>query len=261
MKKILLLDYDHTLYPSTLPTLRAVDERINLYMRTFLGMSHDQADAARIRLWDQYGTTLKGLEELHGVERGHYCDFIHAIDAEHLPPPDPELRAWLSRVRHPLYIFTNARLDWAVRGLTAMGLDSMLPAEPGSGLPAMPGKGLHDAGILDIEPGMAEAAGRALLAPEFQGPRLQGIFDIAFMEWEGKPNPQAYAKVDAHLRERHGEDIRVHFADDRQDNLETARARNWSTIWIAPHTASPVKGDEFDRVVSSLTHLDPETLE
>lgn len=269
MKKILLLDYDHTLYPSTLPTLRAVDDRINLYMRTFLGLTHDEADAARIRLWDKYGTTLKGLEELHGVDRGHYCDFIHAIDAEHLPPPDPELRAWLSRVPHPLYIFTNARLDWAVRGLTAMGLASMLPAEPGSSLPAEPGSSLpgdqgnplQAAGILDIDPELAEAAGRTLLAPDFQGPRLQGIFDIAFMEWEGKPNPMAYAKVDAHLRARHGEDIRIHFADDRPDNLETARARNWSTIWIAPHTASPVIGDEFDRVVSSLTRLDPESLE
>jgi putative hydrolase of the HAD superfamily len=242
MKNILLLDYDHTLYPSTLNTLGAVDDRINLYMRTFLGLTHDEADETRIRLWDQYGTTLRGLEELHGVERGHYCDFIHAIDAEHLPPPDPALQAWLARVPHPLYIFTNARLDWAVRGLTAMGLESMLP------------------GILDIEPGAAAAAGESLLAPGFRGPKLEGIFDIAFMEWEGKPNPRAYAKVDAHLRARHGEDIRIHFADDRPDNLESARARDWKTIWIAPHTASPVNGDEFDRVVSSLVHLDPETL-
>jgi len=263
MKNILLLDYDHTLYPSTLKTLGAVDDRINLYMRTFLGLTRDQADETRIRLWDQYGTTLRGLEELHGVERGHYCDFIHAIDAEHLPPPDPALQAWLARVPHPLYIFTNARLDWAVRGLTSMGLASILPDADNGGPEADFGEGetvLAEPGVLDIDPGIAGAAGGSLLAPGFSGPKLQGIFDIAFMEWEGKPNPRAYAKVDAHLRERHGEDIRIHFADDRQDNLEAARARRWSTIWIAPHTASPVNGDEFDRVVSSLVHLDPRTL-
>jgi pyrimidine 5'-nucleotidase len=239
VKKILLLDYDHTLYPSTLFTLKAVDDRINLYIRTFLGMTSDEADALRVNLWDTYGTTLKGLEELHGVERGHYCDFIHAIEAEHLPPPDPALQGWLSRLPHPFYIFTNARMDWAVRGLKAMGLGAMLPE-------AMAAE------MADVN----EAAGNL-----FQGRRLDGIFDIAFMDWEGKPNAPAYAKVDAHLRARHGKDIRIHFADDRQDNLETARAHGWSTIWIAPHTAPVVIGDEFDKVVASLTSLDPESLD
>jgi putative hydrolase of the HAD superfamily len=220
---VLLLDFDHTLYPSTLSTLKAVDARINLYLQTFLGFTAAGADAARVELWDAYGTTLKGLEELHGVDRGHYCDFIHAIEESHLPPPDPELEAWLARVPHPCYIFTNARMDWAVRGLKAMGLAALLP----------------------------EGA-----APH----RLRGIFDIAFMDWEGKPNRGAYAKVDAYVRARHGDDARIHFADDRPDNLESAREQGWTTIWIHPHTAGPVTGSEFDRVAPSLLRLDPESL-
>ncbi len=220
---VLLLDFDHTLYPSTLGTLKAVDDRINLYMQTFLGLGSAAADALRVELWDKYGTTLKGLEELHGVDREHYCDFIHAVEEHHLPPPDPALQAWLARVPHPCYIFTNARTDWAVRGLKAMGLADLLPD----------GSAKH---------------------------RLRGIFDIAFMEWEGKPNRPAYAKVDAHVREIHGPGARIHFADDRKDNLESARAQGWTTIWIHPHTAGPVVGDEFDRVVPSLTRLDPDSL-
>jgi putative hydrolase of the HAD superfamily len=240
VKKVLLLDYDHTLYPSTTSTLRAVDDRINLYIRTFLGFDSDGADALRLELWDKYGTTLKGLEELHGVDRHHYCDFIHAIEEAHLPPPDPALRDWLSRMPHPCYIFTNARMDWPVRGLKAMGLGAMLPETPAIGSAGM-------------KAGMRAEDGFAI-------PRLEGIFDIAFMDWEGKPNPPAYEKVDAHLRERHGSDIDIHFADDRPDNLESARARGWTTIWIPPHTASPVIGNEFDRVVDSLTRIDPESL-
>lgn len=220
---VLLLDFDHTLYPSTLGTLPAVDARINLYMQTYLGFTAQGADEARTRLWDRYGTTLKGLEELHGVDREHYCDFIHAIEEAHLPPPDPALHDWLARLPHPAYIFTNARMDWAVRGLKAMGLEDVLPA----------GKAAH---------------------------RLLGIFDIAFMDWEGKPNRAAYAKVDAYVRERHGADARIWFADDRMDNLESGRSQGWSTIWIHPHTAGPVRGDEFDRVAPSLLGLDPETL-
>jgi len=240
VKTILLLDYDHTLYPSTLSTLKAVDDRINLYIRTYLGFTSEQADAARLELWDKYGTTLKGLEELHGVDREHYCDFIHAIGAEHLPPPDPGLTEWLAKLPHPCYIFTNARMDWAVRGLKAMGLEGLLP------LDLVGPDGDHG------DPPVAAAA--------YLGPRLEGIFDIAFMDWEGKPNRQAYVKVDAWLRERHGSDVRILFADDRQDNLESARERGWGTIWIAPHTAEDVRGDEFDRVVSSLTELDPNAL-
>jgi FMN phosphatase YigB (HAD superfamily) len=228
MKKILLLDYDHTLYPSTLPTLKAVDDRINLYIRTFLGLTEEEANATRMRLFTRHGTTLKGLEEAYGVDREHYCDFIHAVDDDHLPPPDPALHAWLGRLAHPFYLFTNARRDWVERGLSAMGLGDLLPPAPES--PSVVG----DA-----------------------GPRLHGIFDITFSNWEGKPHPPAYAKVDAHLRARHGQDIQIHFADDRIDNLEAARDRGWRTIWIVPHNASPELGATFDRALPSLTSLDP----
>ena len=228
MKKVLLLDYDHTLYPSTLPTLKAVDDRINLYIRTFLGLDDAAANATRARLLARHGTTLKGLQEEHDVDRDHYSDFIHAIDDADLPPPDPALRAWLGKLAHPFYLFTNARRDWVERGFSAMGLRDLLPAPPD------------------------EAAGTSP-----PGPRLRGIFDITFTDWEGKPHPPAYAKVDAHLRARHGQEIDIHFADDRVDNLEAARERGWRTIWIIPHDAVPALGAAFDRALPSLTSLDP----
>lgn len=234
MRKILLLDYDHTLYPSTLQTLKAVDDRINLYMRTFLGFAPEDADATRRRFGAQYGTTLKGLEEHHDVDREHYCDFIHAVEEHHLPPPDPQLTAWLSRLPHPCYLFTNAHMDWAVRGLKAMGLASILP--------------------------LAVATEANAVGIKATASRLEGIFDIAFMDWQGKPHPAPYAKVDAFLRQRYGNNIAIHFADDRVDNLETARQHQWSTIWIAPHNAPEPPTGTFDRVVSALTTLDPERL-
>jgi pyrimidine 5'-nucleotidase len=244
VQKILLLDYDHTLYPSTLNTLKAVDERINLYIRTFLGFSPAEADAARLNLWSQYGTTLKGLEENHGVNRDHYTDFIHAIDEEHLPPPDLELSAWLSRISIPTYIFTNARMDWPVRGLKAMGLGSLLPQE------------CIQVNWVEPQGSNVSNSGMALL----NGLRLEGIFDIAFMDWQGKPHPDSYAKVEAHLRQKHGNKIQIYFADDRIDNLETARSRAWYTIWIAPHDAPDMPVGSFDQVVSSLSSFDLDQL-
>jgi pyrimidine 5'-nucleotidase len=260
---VLLLDFDHTLYPSTLGTLKAVDERINLYMQTYLGLSRDAADALRVELWDKYGTTLKGLEVLYGVERHHYCDFIHAIAEEHLPPPDPALQDWLARLPHPVYLFTNARLDWAVRGMKAMGLEGLLPeAEAAAAKDAVAAldAAARDLAGPDAASGGSAGARRAVPPGRIFPRRLEGIFDIAFMDWEGKPNPGPYAKVDAHVRARHGAGTRIYFADDRMDNLESARAQGWTTIWIHPHTAGPVRGDEFDRVAPALTRLDPLTL-
>ncbi len=235
-RSVLLLDFDHTLYPSTLPTLKAVDDRITLYIQTFLGLPFPEADHTRLRFCEEYGTTLRGLELRHGVDRDHYCDFIHDIEAAHLPPPDPALQDWLMRVPHPFYIFTNARMDWAVRGLRAMGLDGILPGD---------GPGI-----------LAEAT-----VPTWKGPRLHGILDIEFMEWQGKPHADAYAKVDRMLRERHGKDIRIHFADDRPDNLMAAKEMKWSTLWITP---DPAKAGpwmaSFDRVAASLLEIDPELL-
>ena len=175
-RTILLLDFDHTLYPSTVNTLKAVDDRINLYIRTFLGFTSEQADATRTQLWDKYGTTLKGLEELHGVEREHYCDFIHAVEDAHLPPPDPALQAWLARLPHPTYIFTNARMDWAIRGLRAMGLGGLLPANPALGNPQVTGA----LGLTAVDSAASETTKIGATLP---GPRLGGIFDIAFMDW------------------------------------------------------------------------------
>ena len=232
VKRILLLDFDHTLYPPSANTLKAVDARINLYIQTYLGFSLDAADGIRLRLWDEYGTTLRGLEIHHGVDRDHYCDFIHAIDAIHLPPPDPALRDWLARLSLPFYIFTNARRDWAERGLAAMGLSGILP--------------------------VTEAPAAALKAAG--APRLHGILDIAFMGWEGKPHPLAYDKVDKHLRAAHGENILVILADDRTDNLLEARRREWMTIWISPEAGRSGASGEFDWAAASLTELDPDKL-
>ncbi len=226
MSKILLLDYDYTLYPSTLTTLKAVDERINLYIQTFLGYSPEAADAARLQLWEKYGTTLKGLEEQHGMDRHHYCDFIHAIEDHHLPPVDTALTAWLGRIPHPIYIFTNARMDWVVRGLKSMGLESILPGSEN----------------------------------QLGGTKLQGIFDIAFMDWQGKPHQESYVKVEAFLRNRHGQNVEIHFADDRLDNLRTAEHCNWTTIWIPPHNAPSLTSGLLGQTAATLTAVDPSLL-
>ena len=234
MSRVLLLDLDHTLYPSTLPTAYAVDARITLFIQQHLKMSHEESDALRQHLWKNYGTTLKGLEVLHGVDRDHYCDFIQDVEEASMPIPDPQLREWLidAGTKIPTYLFTNARRDWADRCLDRIGISDLLG---GSQI-------------------------------------LRGILDIGCMEWIGKPEAEAYKKIERHVRERHG-DVQFIFADDRLDNLEQAKAHGWSTVWVRPHDA--MTGNGLDkrtaeklrqrvaldhRIVDSLTELDIDSL-
>ncbi len=235
MPSILLLDLDHTLYSSTLPTGDAVDARIAQYLRNHLNLSFDAADALRQDLSARYGTTLKGMEILHGVDRERYCDFIQDLEDEQMPPPNPLLREWLIAVggKVPTYLFTNARRDWVDRCLTSMGFNDLLAENSGGENPGT----------------------------------LLGIFDIGFMEWIGKPEVEAFTKVEAYVRERHPSLTEIIFADDRLDNLEQARLRGWSTVWVRPHDAinarpfDSAQGPSRDhRVVDSLLELDPETL-
>ena len=231
MSRILLLDLDHTLYPSTLPTGEAVDARIAQYLCNHLKLSWNEADALRQQLSARYGTTLKGMEILHGVDRERYCDFIQDLEDHLMPPPNPLLREWLIAAgeKMPAYLFTNARRDWVDRCLASMGFDDLLPENPGG---------------------------------KFSGV-LQGILDIGFMEWIGKPEAEAFSKVESYLKDRHASFTEIIFADDRLDNLEQARLHGWTTVWVRPHDATVADGDDpanNHRIVDSLLELDPETL-
>lgn len=235
MSAVLLLDLDHTLYPSTAPTLPAVDARITRFIETRLSLSAGRADQLRRDLCAEHGTTLRGLELLHGVSREEYTDYIQDLGDHLLPDPDPGLRAWLitAVARRPTYLFTNARRDWARRCLDRLGLSDLLRDDNENGKDA----------------GGSSAAGRA----------FGGILDIDFMGWTGKPQASAFEKAEEFLRARHpGVAARV-FADDRLDNLDAARARGWRTVWVRPHDAPPGLGAGH-RVVAALTELDPEEL-
>jgi putative hydrolase of the HAD superfamily len=229
---ILLLDLDHTLYPSTAPTLMAVDARITHFIETRLSLAPDRADLMRRTLCAEHGTTLRGLEIHHGISREEYTDFIQDLGDHLMPAPDPHLREWLVKTsqRLPTYLFTNARRDWADRCLRHIGIDDLVY------------------GGEDVLGGGGVTTGL-----------LAGIFDIDFMAWEGKPNRAAYEKVESHVFARHAEESDLIFADDRLENLVAAQMRGWRTVWVRPHDAPPGLG-QGHHIVDRITELDPEDL-
>jgi putative hydrolase of the HAD superfamily len=189
---VLLVDFDHTLYPATLPTLTHLDQRITLFIQSFLKVGLEEADDLRKSYCQAHGTTLRGLMEHYGLDPHVYFDFIHQVDSETLPPPDAALNRWLQNLPYPAYVFTNARADWVEKCMDSMGLWGYV------------------------------GEGKPLLA----------ILDLAFMQWVGKPHPSAYALTDQWIRARHGQDVILHLIDDRLDNLAAAQAQGWQTHWI-----------------------------
>lgn len=257
MSAVLLLDLDHTLYPSTAPTLNAVDARITRFIETRLQLDSEKADAMRRALCTEHGTTLRGLELRHGVCRHEYTDFIQDLADELMPLPDPALRAWLldAAQRLPTYLFTNARSDWAHRCLRHIGISDLVAGtEVCEG-----GEAGADAGAAGAEAGAAgaEAGGGRASAAALAG--IFGIFDIDFMAWEGKPNRAAYEKVEAHVFARHPDKKDLIFADDRLENLVSARARGWRTVWVRPHDAPAGLGGGH-HIVDRITELDLDAL-
>ena len=129
-----LFDYDLTLYGfDEAEVLWSLDRNITRFLEKRFGFTKPQADAVRKDYCARFGTTLGGLRALHGVSPDEYFDFIHAGDSLQVPGPNPAKRELLMSLPGDRWVFTNARSDWALRGLRGMGIEDCF------------------AGILDIE--------------------------------------------------------------------------------------------------------------
>lgn len=118
-----LFDYDLTLYGhDERQVLGELDRNISRFLMVRLNLSEQSANDLRREYWGKYGTTLNGLRAQHGVVPEEYFDFIHAGTNLQDPKFAPEKRKLLRSLPGTRWVFTNARRDWAERGLRAMGI-------------------------------------------------------------------------------------------------------------------------------------------
>ena len=118
-----LFDFDLTLYGHDEFEVRdSLDRNITRFLMTRFRLSELAADVLRHELWEKFGTTLNGLRALHGVRPEEYFDFIHSGENLLAPRYSAEKHALLQTLPGAKWVFTNARRDWAERGLRAMGI-------------------------------------------------------------------------------------------------------------------------------------------
>jgi len=119
----IFFDLDETLYPPSSGLWDAIKERIQLYMHERLDIPWKDIPRLRRTYFEQYGTTLRGLEANYAVNQDDYLAYVHNLVLTDYIGPDQELRAVLERLPVRKFVFTNADAAHANRVLHVLQVD------------------------------------------------------------------------------------------------------------------------------------------
>lgn len=173
-----VFDLDNTLYPPEARLFDQIERRMTAFVMEALGVAEDDANRLRRQYWADYGTTLAGLMEVHGVDPGPYLTDVHDISLDHLSP-DPDLRAGIAALPGRRIVHTNGSAPYAERVLAARGLDGVFDAVFGvehAGFCPKPRREAFETvfelgGIVPLEGAMFEDDPRNLAEPHAMGMR------------------------------------------------------------------------------------------
>lgn len=121
----LFFDLDDTLYPASTGLWKAIKERMNIYMQERMGIPAEQVPQLREQYFKMYGTTLRGLEERHHVDREDFLAFVHDLPLQEYLTPNPTQREIIASLPSRKLIFTNADVHHARRVLAALNLSDL----------------------------------------------------------------------------------------------------------------------------------------
>ena len=119
-----LFDLDNTLYPAQSGFMGEIERRMTAFVQRVTGLERDEAYKLQKRYLADYGLTLGGLIEHHGVDPAEFHAIFHDMSLEALAH-DPRLTAAIARLPGRRLIFTNADEVHARRVLDALRLDHL----------------------------------------------------------------------------------------------------------------------------------------
>lgn len=119
----ILFDLDDTLYPVTSGIWSLIRKNIDLFMMTRLQYPASEVSHAREEFFQQYGTTLRGLEATHNIDTLEYLKFVHNVPIEKMIIPNEPLKKMLAQIPLRKAIFTNADRLHAKRVLRALDIE------------------------------------------------------------------------------------------------------------------------------------------
>lgn len=118
----LIFDLDDTLYPPSSGVWDAIGIRINQFILENLDVPPEKVAILRDDLFHQYGTTLRGLQLVYGIDPYKYLNYVHNVPIEVYLQPNPALRKILGQIDVRKTIFTNSDQNHALRVLDRLSL-------------------------------------------------------------------------------------------------------------------------------------------
>ncbi len=116
-----VFDLDNTLYPARCNLFDQVDRRMGAFIADALGLTHEEARVVQKQYFREYGTTLSGLMERHGVDPHDFLHFVHDIDYSPIER-DARLSGALERLEARKVIFTNGTVSHAEAVVERLGV-------------------------------------------------------------------------------------------------------------------------------------------
>lgn len=145
-----IFDLDNTLYGPETGLFAQVDERMGAFISEFLGVERPEARRIQKRYFAEYGTTLNGLMDQHGLDPEAYLDFVHDIDHSVIPA-NPALDAALAALPGAKLVFTNGTVSHAQNVMQRLGISRHFST-------------IHDIAASDYQPKPKRSAYERLLA-------------------------------------------------------------------------------------------------
>jgi putative hydrolase of the HAD superfamily len=122
-----VFDLDNTLYPHHVNLWHQVDTRIGEYIADYLKVPPDEARRIQKDYYRRYGTSMRGMMSLHGVNADDFLAYVHHIDHSPLEA-NPAMGAAIARLPGRKLVLTNGSTDHAAKVLQRLGIDSHFEA-------------------------------------------------------------------------------------------------------------------------------------
>jgi putative hydrolase of the HAD superfamily len=116
-----VFDLDNTLYPHHSNLFAQIDVKMTGYISELLQLPRAEARKLQKELYRDYGTTLNGLIQLHGIDPDDFLEKVHDIDYSWLAP-DPALGEAIKALPGRKFIFTNGDRGHAERAARQLGI-------------------------------------------------------------------------------------------------------------------------------------------
>ncbi len=121
----LIFDLDDTLYSQDCGAWDMIHDRIQSFMIEELHFPTDIVPELRTRLYQQYGTTLRGLQTEYTVDMDAFLEYVHAVPLENALKPNPSMAHMLENLPQRKVVFTNSTAYHANRVLNLLGVSDL----------------------------------------------------------------------------------------------------------------------------------------